>query len=126
MPERTTHHFVTVGARRVHYTRAGSGPAVVLLHESPCSARSLDIPQGVVARQFTAIAPDTPGFGLSDPLLLAQPEIADFADALAETLTALGIAQTAVYGRHTGASIAVEFARRHPDRCSVAVADGYP
>lgn len=126
MTGRITRHFVSVGSRRVHYTRAGEGPAVVLLHESPCSAKSLAIPQSVLAEQFTAIAPDTPGFGLSDPLPLDKPEIADFADALAETLTALGIRQAAVYGRHTGASIAVEFARRHPEQCTMAVADGYP
>ena len=44
---------------------------------------------------------------------------------LAETLTALGIRKVASYGRHTGASIAVEFAARHPDRCAMALADGY-
>ena len=121
-----TRHFIDVGTRRVHYTRAGDGPAVVLLHESPCSAKSLTIPQTIFARRFTAIAIDTPGFGLSDPLPLEQPEIADLADALAETLTALGLEKVALYGRHTGASIAVEFARRHPGRCTLAVADGYP
>ena len=35
---RITRHFLTVGNRRVHYTRAGEGPAVCLLHASPCSA----------------------------------------------------------------------------------------
>ena len=126
MDPRITRHFVSVGDRRVHYTRAGDGPVVVLLHESPCSSKSLTVPQTVFARRFTAIAPDTPGFGLSDPLSLQHPQIADLADALAETLTALGLDQVAVYGRHTGASIAVEFARRHPARCTMAVADGYP
>ena len=126
MDPRITRHFVNVGGRRVHYTRAGDGPAVVLLHESPCSAKSLTVPQTVFAHRFTAIASDMPGFGLSDPLPLEQPEIADLADALAETLTALGLERVAVYGRHTGASIAVEFARRHPARCTMAVADGYP
>ena len=33
-------HFVTVnGDRQVHYRRAGKGPAVVLLHQSPTSSR---------------------------------------------------------------------------------------
>ena len=123
---RITRHFVTVGNRRVHYTRAGSGPAVVMLHESPCSAKSLQEAQEIFAASHTAIAFDTPGFGLSDPLPLEQPEIADFADALAETLDALGIDQVAAYGRHTGASIAVEFARRHQQRCAMALTAGYP
>ena len=121
-----TRHFVTVGKRRVHYTRAGTGPAVVLLHASPCSAKVLAEPQRVFARCFTAIAMDTPGFGLSDPLPMAQPKTEDFADALADTLDALGIAQCAVHGRHTGAQVAVEFAARHPSRCAMAITDGFP
>ena len=123
---RITRHFLTVGNRRVHYTRAGEGPAVCLLHASPCSAKVLRLPQQVFAGHFTALAFDTPGFGLSDPLPLEQPEIEDFADGLAEALTALGVGQAATYGRHTGASIAVEFARRHPARCAMALTDGFP
>jgi pimeloyl-ACP methyl ester carboxylesterase len=126
MPPRITKHFVTVGSRRVHYHRAGEGPAVVLLHASACSAKVMQLPLEVFATRFTALAFDTPGFGLSDLLQLEQPEIADFADALAETLDALDIEHTAVYGRHTGAQIAVEFAARHPDRCAMALTDGYP
>jgi len=126
MSARVTSHFVTVGKRRVHYTRAGSGPAVCLFHPSPCSAARMRMQQEVFATRFTALAFDTPGFGLSDRLDIAQPEIRDFADAMAETLTALGIGRAAVYGNHTGAAIAVEFAARHPDRCAMALADGYP
>jgi pimeloyl-ACP methyl ester carboxylesterase len=121
-----TTHYVTVGTRRVRYTRAGSGPAVCLFHPSPCSALRMRATQAVFAARFTALAFDTPGFGHSDKLPLAQPEIADFADAFAETLTALGIGRCAVHGNHTGAAIAVEFAARHPSRCAMALADGYP
>ena len=126
MSANITKHFVTVGNRRVHYTRAGSGPSVCLFHPSPCSARRMRPQQEIFATRFTALAFDTPGFGLSDKLPLEKPELTDFADAFAETLTALGIKRTAVYGNHTGAAIAVEFAARHPDRCAMALADGYP
>ncbi len=126
MAVRVTRHFVTVGARRVHYHRAGDGPAVVLLHASACSAKVMRRPLEIFATHFTALAFDTPGFGLSDLLPIEQPEISDLADALAETLDALGIEHTAVYGRHTGAQIAVEFAARHPERCAMALTDGYP
>jgi pimeloyl-ACP methyl ester carboxylesterase len=119
-------HFVTVGQRRVHYSRAGSGPVVVILHASPVSFKASELVQRVYAEHFTVLAFDTPGFGLSDPLPLEQPEIEDFADALADTLDALGIDRVAVHGRHTGAQIAVEFAARHPARCSIAITDGFP
>jgi pimeloyl-ACP methyl ester carboxylesterase len=122
---RITRHFVTVGNRRVHYLRAGSGPAVALLHASPCSAKVLRPLLPIFGEQFTALAFDTPGFGLSDKPPQPAPSVEDFADALAETLDALGVEHTATYGRHTGASIAVEFAARHPRRCALALADGY-
>lgn len=118
-------HFVTVGQRRVHYLRAGQGPAVVMLHASPCSSKVMRPLMKIFAQQFTCFAFDTPGFGLSDPLPIESPSVEDFADALADTLGALGIEQVATYGRHTGASIAVEFAARHPGRCCMALADGF-
>jgi pimeloyl-ACP methyl ester carboxylesterase len=120
-----TKHFVTVGKRRVHYLRAGSGPALAMLHASPCSAKVMRHLLPVFGERFTCLVFDTPGFGLSDKLAIPKPRVEDFADALAETLAALGVEQVAIYGRHTGASIAVEFAARHPQRCAMAFADGY-
>jgi pimeloyl-ACP methyl ester carboxylesterase len=122
---RITKHFVTVGKRRVHYLRAGSGPALAMLHACPVSAKVMRPLMPIFGERFTCLAFDMPGFGLSDLLPKANPSIEDFADALAETLDALGIEQVATYGRHTGASIAVEFAARHPQRTSMALADGY-
>ena len=120
-----TKHFVSVGSRRVHYLRAGRGPALALLHSSPCSAKVLRPIMEVFGERFTTLAFDTPGFGMSDKLAVAAPSVEDFADALAETLAALGVDHVATYGRHTGASIAVEFAARHQERCAMALADGF-
>ena len=122
---RITRHFVTVGKRRVHYLRAGRGPALALLHACPVSAKVMIPLMPVFGEKFTCLAFDMPGFGLSDKLPQAKPSIEDFADALAETLDALGIEQVSTYGRHTGASIAVVFAERHAKRCAMALADGY-
>ena len=70
-----TRHFVTVGSRQVHYRRAGSGPPVVLLHPSPNSSASMAPFMRALAPNFTAIALDTPSYGLSDPLAVEEPEI---------------------------------------------------
>ena len=121
-----TKHFVTVGQRRLHYHRAGTGPVLVLLHASACSAKVMRPHIELLSENFTVIAPDTPGFGLSDLLPVEQVTTEDLADALAQTLDALGIEQVSVYGRHTGAQIAVEFAARHPKRCAMALTDGLP
>lgn len=117
-------HYVTVGNRQVHYRRAGAGQPVILLHESPQSSLTLAPLAARLADQFTAIALDTPGYGESDPLARDQPEIPDYADALAETLNALSIKRCAVYGAHTGAVIALDFAVRHAERVSAVLLDG--
>lgn len=121
----TRHFAYTRRGRRVHYRRAGSGPPLVLLHASPSSSR-VQVPLiEAWAHRFTVIALDTPGFGLSEPLPGADVEIADLAEALAETLDALDLGRVLLYGRHTGGSIAVEFARRHPQRAAFVLTDGY-
>ena len=117
-------HFVTVGSRQVHYRRAGAGPAVVFLHGSPQSSAFVEHAMGAVAHDHTAIGLDTPGYGNSGRLALTWPSAADYADAMAETLDALGIETAAFYGTHTGAHIAMEFARRHPARCTALILDG--
>ena len=98
--------YIRVGKRYVHYRRAGHGAPVVLLHASPVSSAMFLEQLEVYARHFDAIAIDTPGYGLSTPLDHPAPEVADFADAVVETLDALGIDRCILYGRHTGASIA--------------------
>ena len=120
------HRFVSCGARRVMVRRAGSGPPVLLLHESPVSSAAFVPLIGSLAERFTVIAPDTPGYGGSDPLTLHRPQIPDYADALKEVVDALGLERAAVFGRHTGAAIAIEFANLHPERVSGVVLDGCP
>jgi pimeloyl-ACP methyl ester carboxylesterase len=124
-PARIRRHFARVDGREVHYRRAGSGPAVVVLHQSPTSSAEMVSVVAALAAHFTVIAPDTPGYGLSDPLPATQPEMADYAAALAALLDALGLVRCGIYGTHTGAMIAAEFARTYPQRVTAAVLDGY-
>lgn len=117
--------FVRSGTRLVHYRRAGSGPPVVLLHDSPRSS-VLHLPLlTAFADAFTVYALDTPGYGQSDPLPAEpRPEIDDFGDALASTLEALGLERPAVYAYHTSSKIALSCALRHPSRIGRLVIDG--
>ncbi len=127
MTARLRRHMVHLAdGRAVHLRSGGSGPPVLLCHESPRSSVALEALAGHLVDRFTVLAVDTAGYGLSDPLPLARPEIADYADGLVGLLDALGLQRLPVYGTHTGASIAVELARRHPDRVASAVLDGYP
>ncbi|MEZ5099991.1 MAG: alpha/beta hydrolase [Thermoleophilia bacterium] len=55
-----------------------------------------------------------------------QPEAVDYAGWTAEAIEALGVERCAVYGSHTGASIALELAASRPDLVACAVLDGLP
>lgn len=117
----------TASGRQAAHRRGGEGPPVVLLHESPRSSAVLLPLAGALAERGLAVfALDTPGFGLSDPLPVARPSAADFADALAETLDAIGLARAPIYGTHTGAAIAMSFGLRFPERATALALDGYP
>ena len=85
--------FLTLPGRQVHYRRAGSGPPVVLLHQSPKSSEELVPLFLLLAENFTVLAPDTPGYGLSDPIVSpdADIEIDVFADAVAEFFDGMGL-----------------------------------
>jgi pimeloyl-ACP methyl ester carboxylesterase len=116
--------FVTVPHGQVHFRYGGSGPIVVMLHDSPRSSALHTSNIEWLGEHFTVIALDTPGYGSSTPLPQSPPGIHDFADALDATLTALGIGRCAIYGCHTGAKIALQFAADHPERALLTVLDG--
>jgi len=118
-------HFVRLGARTAHCRIAGSGPALLLLHQSPQNSRMwLDLIERYAPR-LTVIAPDTPGFGDSDPLADAQPGIADLAAATLELADALGLERFAVFGMHTGGLIGMQLAWAAPRRVAALIVDGF-
>jgi pimeloyl-ACP methyl ester carboxylesterase len=121
-----TRHILTIPGtgRRVHYRRCGTGPALLMVHQSPRSSAEYEPLMRQWAEHFTCIAPDTPGFGQSDPLP-GTPEIADFADALCETMDALGIGPCPAYGFHSGGIILVTALKRHPQRFRALAVGGY-
>ncbi|MGB3753338.1 MAG: alpha/beta fold hydrolase [Parerythrobacter sp.] len=111
--------------RRVHYRCCGSGPVLLMVHQSPRSSAEYAALMEAWGAHFTCIAPDTPGFGQSDPLPDDAAEIDDFADALADFVAALGVKRCAAYGFHSGGIILVTALRRHPDLFSCLAVGGY-
>ena len=125
-----TRHFVDVAnpdgsKRRVHYRRAGMGPPVVLVHQSPKSGAEYAPLMRAWAKDFTCLAPDTPGFGESAPLPLAAPHVNDYADAVLAFMAALGLDRAGAYGTHSGAIALITAAKRAPERFAAIAANGY-
>ena len=76
-------HYISVDGRLVHYRKAGTGPLLLLLHQSPQSSLDHVELMGRWAGRFTMIAPDRPGCGQSDPLPDAAPGFDRYGDAIA-------------------------------------------
>lgn len=118
--------FVNLAHGQMHYRHAGNQGEILLLllHASPGSSRQLARIIEDFASDHRVVAPDTPGNGDSEPLPLAEPTVADLAQAMLQFLDAMGLATVRVYGSHTGAAIAAELAILAPDRVSALVLDG--
>jgi pimeloyl-ACP methyl ester carboxylesterase len=94
--------------------RAGTGPAVVLLHGLGATRRTWDGLAALTTR-FELVSFDLPGHGET-----AAPdgpyEIEDLSDRLAAVLTEAGIARAHLVGSSLGGMIAQHFAATRPER----------
>jgi pimeloyl-ACP methyl ester carboxylesterase len=128
MAGQVTRHFLTLtghwGTRQVHYRRAGRGPLVLMLHQSPQSSREMIPLMRAWAGDCTLVAPDSPGYGWSDPLPGEALTLEDFAAATLEFADAIGATRFGIYGYHTGSSIGLLLAARYPERISALAANG--
>jgi pimeloyl-ACP methyl ester carboxylesterase len=97
-----------------------------MLHGSPGDSEMLTAEMATLARRFTCIALDTPGFGGSDPLPGDHLTVPELAAATAAAIEALGLAPCRVYGTHTGAAIALELGVGWPTLVSGLVIEGLP
>ncbi len=86
---------------------------LVCFHMSPFSGRMFESLLAHMGTDRFALAPDTPGYGLSDPPP-APLSIPDYAAALGDAADALDLGEIDIMGVHTGSRIAVEFALQRP------------
>jgi pimeloyl-ACP methyl ester carboxylesterase len=117
--------FVETSIGQIHYREDGAGPPLVLLHRTADSSTQwLDVAP-CLAERYRLIAPDTPGFGDSDPPP-SPLTMEDYAGVLAETLDSIGVRRFALLGHRTGATIAAEYAALYPDRVTRLILSGCP
>jgi pimeloyl-ACP methyl ester carboxylesterase len=88
---------------------------ILCFHASPMSGRIYDKLLAELGTDRVAVAPDNPCFGDSDATP-KEPEIADFAAAMADVADALCLTSYDVMGYHTGSKIALEMARQRQSR----------
>ena len=80
---------VTIHGHRRAYVKAGTGPALLLLHGLGCDHRTWLPVLDSLARRYTVIAPDLLGHGESDKPR-ADYSIGGFANGMRDLLTVLG------------------------------------
>ena len=112
-PARVEH--VTVHGYRRAFLRAGSGPALLLVHGIGDSADTWRDLVPVLARDHTVIAPDLLGHGRSDKPR-ADYSVAAYANAMRDLVGVLGIERVTVVGHSLGGGVAMQFAYQYPER----------
>lgn len=126
---RITKGYVRSGRIQVHFRTAGRPSKehlpLVLLHQTASSSAMFDKVMTLLDGDFYMVAPDTPGFGGTDPLL-ERATVARYAEVMLEALRRLEIDRCVLFGHHSGASIAVAIAHREPAFVDRLVLSGPP
>jgi pimeloyl-ACP methyl ester carboxylesterase len=111
---------------RFSYMAAGpaGAPRLLLLHGIGANSMYWRFQFARFAADFRVIAWNAPGYMLSDNLLAETPDWRDWADALADFLTALGIGRFDLWANSFGTRVAQCFAAVYPGRIAHAVFTG--
>lgn len=112
---------------RWSYMEAGpiDAPAVVLLHGiGGNSTVGWRFSYSALAKRMRVIGWNAPGYMLSDGLRVEKPTCSDWANALADFLDALTLAQVDIVGNSFGSVVARCFAMHHPARVRKIVLTG--
>lgn len=117
------HGFLRTKFGDVHFWQAGSGPELLLLHQSAQSAAEYLDTAGFLAADFHVVALDYPGHGES-----ATPghelDVPEYCEAIIELMDALEIPKTNVLGHHGGCMLATYLATTCPERVDNVVLSG--
>ncbi len=116
----TTYHTVCVDGVNVFYREAGpkDAPTLLLLHGFPSSSRMFETLIPLLAARYHVVAPDYPGFGLSEAPPPSQyaytfDHIASTVDHLTD---ALGLTSYSLYLQDYGGPIGFRLALAYPER----------
>jgi pimeloyl-ACP methyl ester carboxylesterase len=105
---------VEIDGLTLAYRRAGRGRPLVLLHGWFCDSRVWRPQLEGLSSDFDVVAWDAPGCGESSDVP-AGYRLPDYADAVAELVSALGLERPHLLGLSFGGGLAIEVCRRHPN-----------
>jgi pimeloyl-ACP methyl ester carboxylesterase len=108
---------------QIHYTTAGEGESLLLLHKTG-SSRQYKKMMSLLAARYKVLAPDNLGSGNSDPLPPGV-RIADMARSMVGFMDFLGLEKVHLFGFHTGNKIATEMAAVWPARVGKLILCGH-
>jgi len=120
-----TFHTLRVQDVKIFYREAGDpqAPAVLLLHGFPTSSHMFRNLIPLLAGDYHVIAPDLPGYGLSD-----MPDRSAFtysfdhlAEIIGDFVDQIGLKKFAIYIFNYGAPVGLRVALRFPDRISALI-----
>lgn len=116
--------FVDANGERLHYTVAGTGPAVLLIHSMGTSAHMWRDQIEALEDRYTCVAFDCRGHG--ETTYNQRFDVAGVAADHKAGLSALGIEKCHVVGLAMGGPIAISFAAQWPEAVrSLIVADAF-
>lgn len=118
--------FIDVEGVSLRVRTAGQGPAMLLIHQAPISARTMESRIERLKKDFFCLAPDLPGLGESDELTGGLVTVERLARTILGLLARLGIERVVAYGQHTGALVATELAIVAPERVAGVLIGGFP
>lgn len=108
--------FITIDGVRVHFTRQGSGPTIVLIHGAGGNVRDFTFSlAGKLAKSHQVIAFDRPGHGYTESLHSRGESPAEQAVLLSAALKRLGVEKAIVGGYSYGGAVALAWALDDPD-----------
>jgi len=118
-----TSQYIDTGDVRLHAVIGGNGPALLLIHGWPETWYAWRLMMPTLAQDFTVIAVDQRGIGLSDKPTDGY-DTGTLAKDMIGLMDALGYQKFAVAGHDTGFAIAYALAADFPDRIDrVALAE---
>jgi len=118
--------YLQTPSGRVHLRRVGNGPRTLFIFQSaPGSAEPLELLMQRLANGRTVIACDYLGNGDSDKAV-GEVDIRSMALNAIQVADALQLDQVDLFGTHTGALVALEFAILQPHRVARVILEAPP